>query len=194
MNFVVRDGLFSESDLRAAEQAWPRGDWSGWVHYGDNRGCKRASDLYYTPIPVQCSVLLAQMSALPVMEWFPQLTSIMVPDLGLYGSGLHEIPPGPGLPAHLDADTHQRLGLKRTLSASLYISENWLEEWGGELVICGERITPFPGRLVVFRSDQLHEVLPVSCPTGETRKSLALFWYSVQAGNRDRMQADFSVS
>jgi len=192
MNFVVHDGLFPPERIHAAREAWPAADWPGWVAYDPATQCKRASDLT-TPLPTACGLLLAELAALPVADWFPAAVRPLICDLGLRGAGLHEMPPGPGLAPHLDADTHGRLGIQRVLSAVLWVHELWTPLWGGELVFAGGAVVePLPGRLVVFdcREEQ-HQVRAVTGPADVARRSLAVFWYGAQPGAGRRMHADF---
>jgi hypothetical protein len=183
--------------LRAAGASWPTPDWPGWVVYdtGDHR--KRAGDLA-TPLPPPCGALLHALALLPVGEWFglPGL----VPDLGLYGGGLHEMVPGDEVGPHRDADRHARLGLERVLSVVLFVHREWRDEWGGALELltplrCPRvRLRPTPGRLVAFDCrGAYHRVTPVTCPPGHARHSLALWYYGpAAAGTGERTRAQFA--
>jgi hypothetical protein len=192
MNAVVHDNLFSRDLIRAARESWPAADWPGWVNYDPATQCKRASDLA-TPLPAACGQLLAELAALRVGAWFPSIDPL-VPDLGLRGAGLHEMPPGPGLAPHLDADTHARLGVARVLSAVLWIHELWTPLWGGELEFAsGLVVAPDSGRLVIFDCcTEQHAVRPVTCPADVRRQSLAVFWYAPRPGPGRRLHADFA--
>lgn len=192
MNAIVHDNLFPSGLVRAANLTWPAADWKGWVRYDPSYECKRASDLM-APLPSPAGLLLARMAAVPVAEWFPSWPAL-VPDLSLWGAGLHEMPTGPGLARHLDADTHARLGLRRVLTAVLWVHDEWLPEWGGELQLgAGLAIVPAPGRLAVFAcGEEWHEVRPVCCPPGASRRSLALFWYAASPGFGGRPRALFA--
>lgn len=194
MNAIILDSLIPSNQLAAVRTAWPSPEWVGWHDYGETRGGKRASRPDAT-LPLACGVLLARLAALPVATLFPELPPL-VPDLSLWGSGLHEMPAGPGLPRHLDADTHPRLGLARVLSAVLYVHDQWLSSWGGELAFSsGVAVLPAPGRLVIFDCrEESHWVHPVQCSGDQTRKSLALFWYAAKAGPNQRLRADFSLA
>lgn len=192
MNYLVIDGVLTPDELAAANESWPGSRWIGWVSYhGTGRGDKYASDLQ-TPLPLALSLLLARVAAMDVGALLGMRGA--VPDLSLYGAGLHAVPAGGSLPAHLDADTHPRLGLARAWSACVYVHEEWGQGWGGELALHGERpaITPpSPGRLVAFDASVRHEVLPVRCPPGRERRSLALFGYHAKAGAGLRPRALF---
>src|SRR4051812_39781533 len=180
---AILDGAFDVAQIARAAADWPKDDWPGWVRYDGRAQDKRASDLQ-TPLPPSCAELLRLMSRVPV-EWLFDAPDL-VPDLGLYGAGLHESETGHGVSLHLDADRHARLALQRVLSGALYVHSRWESEWGGELELwhadrsaASVRIAPLPGRLVIFdaRGAAYHRVASVKAPEGIRRQSLAMFWY-----------------
>jgi hypothetical protein len=183
--------------VREAGDCWPAPDWPGWVVYDTGQHRKRAGDLA-TPLPPPCGALLHALALLPVGEWFglPGL----VPDLGLYGGGLHEMGLGDRVGPHRDADRHARLGLERVLSVVVFVHREWRDEWGGALELltplrCPRvRLRPTPGRLVAFDCrGAYHRVTPVTCPPGHARHSLALWYYGpAAAGTGERTRAQFA--
>jgi SM-20-related protein len=75
-------------------------------------------------------------------------------------------PPGTFYKRHRDNFQKQN---HRLLSLVLYLNENWSPEQGGTLRIYPEAeepkdVEPIGGRLVIFRSDLEHEVLPCHAP------------------------------
>lgn len=184
MNISVIDGLFSNELLVAANSSWPHADWPGWVLNDPRQPGKRVSGLA-DPLPRACAVLLAQMALLPQGNG-------LIPDLGLWGAGLHEMPVGTSLDRHLDADVHGRLGLSRKLSAVLWIHDQWHREWGGELAFdSGLIVQPMPGRMVLFDSQgEWHCVNRITAPA-TLRLSLAMFWYSSTAPKNSSTRAFF---
>jgi SM-20-related protein len=71
-------------------------------------------------------------------------------------------PPGTFYKRHTDRFVQQQ---HRVLSVVIYLNENWSEVDGGQLVIYPDEATsvgiePISGRLVVFKSELEHEVLP----------------------------------
>lgn len=197
--YVILDHFLDGNDLAHADAVWPAPDWPGWVGldrldpaYAD----KRASNLE-TPLPPFLATLLARMAAadLGALVGLPGC----VADLSLVGAGLFAYPPGGGLASHVDADTHRRLGLRRTWSAVLYAHPAWDAGWRGELVLehpdgTGYRaVACVPGRLVVFDSrERRHRVEAVTCPEGVERRCLALFGYAPEPGPGLRRRADFA--
>lgn len=175
---LILDDFATAEELAAVREQWPAADWPGWVHYDPATQCKHASDPR-SRLPLPAARLLQRMAALPLPSW---LGKSLIPDLGLWGAGLHAMPPGPGLAPHVDAGQHALLGLARVLSAVLYVHDDWHDRWGGELHLPGLCVTPRPGRLLVFDCrGLLHSVAPVTCPVGFARRSLALFWYGSAA-------------
>lgn len=184
------DGFATGDELAEVAASWPADDWPGWVRYGGPQEGKRASDAS-TPLPYFCARLLARMaSCCPAHHLLGIYRS--VPDLSLWGGGLHEMAPGSELPPHLDADGHPRLGLLRAWSAVLYVHEVWRPGDGGELVLLGKggrSVTPVPGRLVAFDCrDRWHAVTK----TLVARRSLALFGYLPDPAGGERPRAEFA--
>lgn len=125
----------------------------------------------------------------------------LIPDPFGYGDGVHIIEKGGYLKVHTDFQFHKPLHLWRRVNVLLYMNEKWQEEWGGELHLypsqlfeqtAGQanvdflksqikKIVPVFNRMVVFRTtnDSFHgHPDPLACPENETRKSIALYYYS----------------
>lgn len=156
IDLIVRDGFASAETIAAALAEWPT---DGWHEYGPH---KRAT-VPGVGLPPPIASLLYRLARLPLPY---------TPDLGLWGAGLHEMPPGPGLGWHTDADRHAVLGLKRSRSSVLYLCGDGDIEFRS-----GAIVRPAPGRLVVFDGSEPHRVLPVT----KLRRSVSLFWYSAPA-------------
>jgi hypothetical protein len=154
LDVTVRDGFASAAEVAAALAAWPA---SGWHAYGDH---KRAS-VPGAALPGPLASLIHRMAQFPLPG--------LIPDLSLWGAGLHEMPTGStGLGWHTDAERHPALGLGRARSGVLYLCGD------GDLEFrTGARVSPAPGRLVIFDGSEPHRVGPVTAD----RRSVALFWY-----------------
>lgn len=179
---TVIDGCFPVQLLREAAAAWPRDH--GWVHYTSDLEKKRTLHEWEL-IPPPLQLLLGRMALLPVEEML-SLSGPLVPDLSLWGAGLHEMGVGDHLDLHLDGDVHPRLGLARRANAILFLQEKWKESWGGSLQLWdAERsrpvveIVPWPGRLVVFEASDIsyHAVTEVDWLADVARKSMALYFW-----------------
>ena len=124
------------------------------------------------------------------VEFLERLTGIgpLVPDAHFEGGGLHQIEPGGHLKVHADFNRHPRNGLERRLNVLLYLNRDWKDEYGGALELWNRdmtrsevRVLPLFNRCVVFSttSTSYHgHPDPLTCPAGETRKSIALYYYT----------------
>ena len=73
----------------------------------------------------------------------------------------------------------------------LSVCEHWEPQWGGEIDIDGARVLPAFNRLVIMETTDTayHSVRPVLGP--DSRKTLALFWWTmenVHAGRREKAE------
>ncbi len=198
-HLILEDSTVHDNDLIASvNQYWPAQNWPGWMQYSETCHTKRASNVV-SELPPVVGECLRRVALLPWGEWMDQKG--LVPDLGLWGAGLHEMRPGERVSCHLDADYHPRLGLERRLSVMLYVHSRWESDWGGELELWDGTspvvsIEPLSKRLVALdtRGPSYHSVAPVCCPTGLTRRSLCLFFYGPQSATFTRARAKFMVS
>jgi hypothetical protein len=84
--------------------------------------------------------------------------------------GVHVYEPGDYLDIHIDAGRHPTLGLKKQVTLGIYLSANWLDEYGCKLEIwkgtsaasekpeiseCVESIAPLFNRLVLFNCNDV---------------------------------------
>lgn len=134
--------------------------------------------------------LLAELNSGPFIDFLERLTGIegLVPDPHFTGGGLHQIERGGHLKIHADFNRHPHTELERRLNVLIYLNKNWKDEYGGgfelwsrDMSRCEERILPYFNRCVVFSttSTSFHgHPEPLNCPDGETRKSVALYYYS----------------
>lgn len=114
----------------------------------------------------------------------------LIPDPSLRGGGLHQILPGGILGVHADFTHHVEYNLHRRVNLLLYLNKDWQDEYQGHLELwdktatqCVKRIRPTAGRCVVFNTDadSFHgHPRPLSCPEDVTRKSIALYYYTVE--------------
>jgi Rps23 Pro-64 3,4-dihydroxylase Tpa1-like proline 4-hydroxylase len=126
----------------------------------------------------------------PFVRFLQQLTGIprLLPDPYLLGGGIHQTLPGGFLRVHADFNQHPDLQLARRLNVLIYLNKDWHDDYGGELELwstdmsrCERSIAPLAGRCVIFNttSTSYHgHPHPLTCPPGETRKSIALYYYS----------------
>ncbi len=190
----VIDGTFPADLLAQAADAWPRQDWPYWYGYRGEDEAGKLTCAHPAAMPVPCQELLELLAT----GLWPLTRG--EPDPTFHGAGMHSMLPGSHLGCHLDASHHPKTGLERTANAILFVGP-WQAEWGGELELWGTggpwgepvTIQPLAGRLVLFRADDrsLHGVREVTCPPGECRKSLALYWYAPTTATVSRPRARF---
>ena len=125
------------------------------------------------------------------LTFLERLTGVdgLIADAHLRGGGLHEIRRGGKLDVHADFNYHKRIKLYRRLNLLLYLNQGWDEDWGGHLELwsrdmtrCVQRIAPVFNRAVIFdtSSHSYHgHPEPLECPETTSRKSMALYYYTV---------------
>jgi len=123
-----------------------------------------------------------------------ELTGIegLIADEGMEGGGLHQSLRGGYLNVHADFTVHPlHPTWRRRVNLLLYLNERWPPEYGGALELwskdmrrCVSKIEPLGNRAVIFNteSDSFHgHPDPLQCPAGESRKSLALYYFTVES-------------
>ena len=127
----------------------------------------------------------------PFLGFLENLTGIegLMADPHLRGGGLHEIKRGGSLGVHADFNFYKRLNVYRRLNLIVYLNKGWQEEWGGHLELWAKgadrpaaRIAPTFNRAVIFDTSNASyhgHPHPLACPEDQSRKSVALYYYSV---------------
>jgi Rps23 Pro-64 3,4-dihydroxylase Tpa1-like proline 4-hydroxylase len=142
-------------------------------------------------IPYYTKQLLYAMNSSGFLQFLEKLTGIpkLIGDPQYEGGGLHQIVPGGKLAIHADFNQHSYYNLDRRLNALVYLNKDWKDEYGGHLELWDKAMTranrvvaPLFNRMVVFTttSDSYHgHPNPLTCPPNLTRKSMALYYYTV---------------
>lgn len=112
-------------------------------------------------------------------------------DIGLHGGGCHIHPSGGKLNVHLDYSIHPKLSLERKLNIIIYMTPNWMNDWGGNLELwshddinncpknCETVIDIKFNRAVIFDTTQNSwHGLPkeLKTPDGIKRQSMAVYY------------------
>ena len=127
------------------------------------------------------------------LRYLQSLTNIqetLISDPYLEGGGYHEIKRNGLLEVHTDFNKHFFIDLDRRLNLLLYLNKNWRPEWEGFLELYDKsnlakpvkKIEPIFNRCVIFNttSESYHgHPKPLTCPENISRKSIALYYYSV---------------
>ncbi len=125
------------------------------------------------------------------LEFLQNLTNIdetLISDPYLQGGGLHELKNGGYLNVHSDFNKHSKTKLDRRLNVLIYLNKNWnndsggqLELWDKEMKKCCQSIIPKFNRMVIFSTTSFSyhgNPNKVKCKDSESRKSIALYYYS----------------
>jgi Rps23 Pro-64 3,4-dihydroxylase Tpa1-like proline 4-hydroxylase len=119
--------------------------------------------------------------------WLSDLTGInsLIADTGLHGAGLHQINRGGYLKMHVDFNL-LKSDMYRRVNLLIYLNDEWSDSWGGQLLLGKEgdvSVSPIAGRCAIFvtSEDSWHgHPDPLNCPDDRSRKSIALYYYTVE--------------
>lgn len=138
--------------------------------------------------------LLATFNSSTFITFLENLTGIqgLIPDPHFRGGGQHQTLNGGHLGIHVDFNKYKRPGLYRRLNLLLYLNKHWNDEWGGHFELWSrdgkeraKKITPLFNRAALFSTSDFSyhgHPEPLNVPEGVTRKSLALYYYTVEPG------------
>lgn len=178
-----------------ASGSFPDAGWPHWIRYTSQFERKRACE-DYEQIPIALRAIIARMEAPWFLQWLATLTGIseLRSDPTLRGGGMHVTDPGGSLDIHLDYQIHETLHLERRLNAIVFLNREWDPKWGGAIEFWDatarrkvKEIFPEFGKMVLFEcSDESYHGMPVplACPDGECRKTLAVYYLTPPRGRR----------
>ena len=125
------------------------------------------------------------------LNFLQKLTSVkekLIVDPQLNGGGLHEIKKGGVLKIHTDFNKHPSLKLDRRINVLIYLNKDWKDQFGGHLELwdkdmlgCKKKILPTFNKMVIFSTNDFSNhghPNPVICPLNQSRKSIALYYFS----------------
>lgn len=174
--------------LAAEHAAVPDSTWTNYLHVNER---KRASTVPAAWGPA-LRALEQELQGDRFVGLLERLTGIegLRSDPSLDGGGLHRSGRGGFLNVHTDFTAHHSdPTLHRRVNLLVYLHDEWDPAWGGALELwdadmgrCVTAIDPRPGRIVVFSTDDrsLHgHPDPMTCPEGVDRRSLALYYFTV---------------
>jgi Rps23 Pro-64 3,4-dihydroxylase Tpa1-like proline 4-hydroxylase len=120
-----------------------------------------------------------------------ELTGIknLIADKTLYGGGLHQVERGGKLDIHADFNIHKKFKWHRRVNLILYLNKNWKPEYNGYLELWDKdmkkpivKLSPAFNNMAIFKTGEYSyhgHPEPLSCPSGITRKSIAMYYYTV---------------
>ncbi len=190
-HILVKDFLETEIALKMARE-FPRpasAAWTQYKHANENKLGMTKRELF----PDMLGAVTDELNSPEFVTCLSELTGIpnLMADPMLDGGGLHQSGRGGYLNVHTDFSMHHfHPHLHRRVNLILYLNPGWLEEWGGAIELwegkmsrCAVKYLPLLNHALIFTTDQraLHGFPdPLTCPEGESRKSLALYYYTVE--------------
>jgi hypothetical protein len=197
---IVIDNFLPPKLLDQVRAEFPRPDevrWNAYYHPNSKKLATRNQELM-GPTTRQ---LFSELNSAAFVDFLAELTDIpaLLPDPHLEGGGLHLIERGGMLKIHADFNVHERLKVDRRLNLLLYLNQDWKEEYGGHLELWtrdmkrqARRVLPVFNRCVIFSTTDTSyhgHPEPLTCPPTETRKSLALYYYSAGRPEEERSES-----
>lgn len=186
---VVMDNFLPAAWLAPLLAEFPKPQTGKWQTF-DNAQEKKLASSHEAEMGEATRRVLAQLNSGTFLQFLETLTGIdgLIPDPYFVGGGMHQIERGGFLKVHADFNWHEKLRLDRRLNFIVYLNRAWQESYGGDLQLwdsamthCVKKIYPVLNRAVLFytfdRGYHGHPD-PLTCPEGETRKSLALYYYT----------------
>ena len=187
---IVIDNLVAPTVLDQVLAEFTASDRTTWHHTENSRERKYSTEDEQQFGPYT-RALIHVFNSGPFLAFLEALTGIegLMADPHLRGGGLHEIKRGGSLGVHADFNFYKRLKVYRRLNLIVYLNQGWREEWGGHLELWAKdadrpaaRISPTFNRAVIFDTSNASyhgHPHPLACPEEQSRKSVALYYYSV---------------
>jgi Rps23 Pro-64 3,4-dihydroxylase Tpa1-like proline 4-hydroxylase len=193
-HILLSDFLAYEAASQAAHE-FPLADSKSWTHYqhcNENKLGMAKRELF----PSSLRAIANELNTPRFLAWLSRLTGIpgLIADPSLEGGGLHQAGRGGFLNVHTDfSHHHYHETWRRRVNLILYLNPAWRAEWGGSIELwdakmehCVVKYPPLLNHVLIFNTEQaLHGFPePLQCPEGESRRSLALYYYSLDLVGR----------
>ena len=147
--------------------------------------------------------LMGALKSINFVQFIENMTGIpnLLVDPTNEGGGQHQTFRGGSLQIHADFNTKDN-HVWRRVNILLFTNEGWEDEWGGSLELwnrsmshCQVRAMPLSNRLIVFSNTDYSyhgHADPLKCPPSRSRRSIAMYYYSLEPPpDKDRI-ADHS--
>ena len=189
---IVIDDFLEPEALKAAMAEFPSLDtarWNNYIHINERKFSNTDPSTWGPTL----QAVLAELNSPRFVRFVGQLLGEehLIADPSLEGGGLHQSTRGGFLNIHTDYTVHpHHRNWQRRANIILFLNDDWKPEYGGDLELwsrdmkqCVERVHPIANRAVIFTTDSLSfhgHPDPMRCPEDVTRKSLALYYFSVE--------------
>jgi len=187
---IVLDNFLESHAAQKAMEAFPAVKDEGWIHYVHVNEKKHGLNKMEL-LPAYIQTVIQELNSKKFVELLSELTGIdnLLADNSLEGGGLHQSQRNGFLNIHADFTVHpHKRNLRRRVNLLIYLNKDWqdsynghLELWSRDMKQCVQKISPVFNRCVIFNTDEdsyhgLPE--PILCPEDETRKSIALYYFT----------------
>ncbi len=189
---IVLDDFLETGVVEAAAEEFPPLDpstWNNYLHVNE----RKFSNTDPTTWGPTLQAILEQLNSPRFVRIVERLmgTEHLFADPSLEGGGLHQSGTGGFLNIHADFTVHpHNRKWQRRANLLLYLNEDWQPEYGGDLELwsadmkeCVERVSPIANRVLIFSTDptSFHgHPTPMRCPPEMARRSLALYYFSLE--------------
>ena len=189
---IVFDDFLEPGAADAAMAEFPPLDpeqWTNYLHVNE----RKFSNTDPTTWGPTLRQILDELNSPRFVRLVGQLLGVddLVPDPSLEGGGLHQSTRGGFLNIHADYTVHpHNRKWQRRANLLLYLNDDWKPEYGGDLELwsadmkeCVEKVRPISNRALLFTTDatSFHgHPEPMQCPEGVARRSLALYYFSLE--------------
>lgn len=163
------------------------GEWIQYLHVNERKFGK--NDL--GSLPPALKSIIETLNSDRFVQFLSELTGIkgLFADNNLEGGGLHQSQAGGFLNIHADFTVHpHHRDWQRRVNVLVYLNKDWqdsykghLEVWDKKMEHCVKKVAPIFNRCFIFNTDadSFHgHPDPLECPPCETRKSIALYYFT----------------
>lgn len=194
---VVFDDVFDPAILKNVLSEFETKKDSNWKEY-DTKYEKKLQLSADESLGPNTRALINNLNSGSFLTFLEKLTGIsgLLADPYLSGGGLHKIEPGGKLGIHVDFNRNDRLQVHRRINILVYLNEDWDDSYGGHFELWSDKlgtekvkISPIFNRMAIFNTTatSFHgHPEPLACPPDRSRKSLALYYYTVE---KDSLQS-----
>ncbi len=162
--------------------------WTHYQHHNENKLGMAKRECF----PPELGAVVDELNSPEFVSWLSELTGIpgLMADPMLEGGGLHQSGRGGFLNVHTDfSNHHYHKNWRRRVNLILYLNEGWQEPWGGSIELwdstmhhCVAKYSPVLNHALIFNTNEISYhgfPEPLQCPEGQSRKSLALYYYTL---------------
>lgn len=189
---IVIDNFLTPQAAAAAIEEFPNladQEWNAYLHTNERKFSNTDAESWGPTL----QGILAELNSERFVAFVSKLIGIegLIPDPSLEGGGLHQSTRGGFLNMHADFTVHpHNRNWQRRANILVYLNEDWKPEYGGDLELwstdmkqCVKKVAPVANRVLIFTTneDSFHgHPIPMTCPEGVFRRSMALYYFSVE--------------